>query len=66
MAERRFGAIARTMTDSNPHSATSARANDAMRANVARRSCSIEVTTLIEQLVDQTPKPAGKPKNVGF
>ena len=66
MAERRFGAIARTMTDSKPHSATSARANDAMRANAAGRICSIEVTTFIKQLADQTPKLTAKPQKPAY
>lgn len=66
MAERGFGAKARTMTDSTPHSATSARANDAMRANAAGRICSIEVTSLMKQLAGQTPKLTWKPQSGRF
>lgn len=46
--------MARTMTDSTPHSATSARANDAKRASKAGRICSIEFTFMIKQVAGQS------------
>jgi hypothetical protein len=52
-AERGFGAMARTMTNSTPHSATSARANDAKRASKAGSICSIEFTFVIKQVAGQ-------------
>jgi hypothetical protein len=37
-----------------------------MRANAAGRICSIEVTTFIKQLADQTPKLTAKPQEPAY
>lgn len=44
LPERRFSAMARRMTLSRPHPATSARGNDAKTTNTAGRMCSTGIT----------------------